>query len=1014
MKTTPCAFAALLLTFPVGAQLLTDTLLADIHTGAAIPDGSFSGAFASDGDTVWFRGVDAASGEGFRVWATDGSTAGTEQLTTLALDVHEAVFADDGDLYMLADELGFGVALWSSDGTAAGTQQVHAPEDWTVEPYDLTAFDGKLWFLAGTAATGVEVWSSDPVSGATALAFEFLPGPASGGGDLFASDDNLFLASGSVLLAGDGTAASLTNVATFSFPGPGSFDHVAAFGDTAVFNIGGFNESAGWWASDGTAAGTLRVSESFNDFWAVAADGKVYFTAGEASVPRLWETDGSLAGTLPVDDATSSGGQRVSFLHAGRADGDALWFGGFVAGAGFEPCHTTGAAAGSTLLADARPGGGSSDPSDFVLFGGDVFFRADDGTHGREIWTHDPAGGTTELLVDLTPGPTASFTGTTETLTSGAHGVVFGSHFPGAGLEPGVTDGVTTGLLLNLAPDGLTAGSGPTGFARLGNQVLFAATDELHGTELWTSDGSAAGTQLVLDIDPSAPGISSFGSQPRHLVRFADKVVFFAGEPATGRELWISDGTTAGTQLLADLVPGPVSSEPLFSAPPVVLGNRLFVIAREVGGGLALYASNGTTAGTGKVMTTDPAGFLAEFVQLEVVGERLVFNANLVGGLQLWTSDGTFAGSEPLTDLPSSTFFNIGVNVADDVAYFTTVDGSDHTLWKTDGTPAGTTAAFTSSGGFLGGPVIRGTFGDRVIFTAEAPGLGVEPWISDGTPAGTFVLGDVQPGPADSRALEFTASGDTVYFAVESPVGSSHFQQVWSTDGSADSAALVVELPSPVAGAGVGDFWAPGDNGELVFSNVDANGEEWWITDGTAAGTQALTDMAPGAAFARPRPGILVADTLLFSADDGDNGVELHALPFESTQSYAVTSLGHGCAGALGAPALTLGGGAPDVGQPFVLHVDDTQPGATVFWLLGFGFGSHAPLGVCAFELAAPTILISTPADGTGHAELPLSVPGNPALEGLVVDFQSFASEPGGPFLNLGSLTNVLEIVIGG
>ncbi|MFT7464392.1 MAG: hypothetical protein ACI9EF_002748 [Pseudohongiellaceae bacterium] len=128
------------------------------------------------------------------------------------------------------------------------------------------------------------------------------------------------------------------------------------------------------------------IHESFNDFWAVAAASKVYFTAGEASVPRLWETDGSVSGTLPVDDATSSGGQRVSFQFPGLALGDEFFFGGFVNGGGFEPARTLGAASASPLIFDVNGGGASSDPSDFVAFDGDVYLRANDGVNGREIW----------------------------------------------------------------------------------------------------------------------------------------------------------------------------------------------------------------------------------------------------------------------------------------------------------------------------------------------------------------------------------------------------------------------------------------------------------------------------------------------------------------------------------------------------------------------------------------------------------------------------------------------------
>src|SRR3954451_11001544 len=45
-------------------------------------------------------------------------------------------------------------------------------------------------------------------------------------------------------------------------------------------------------------------------------------------------------------------------------------------------------------------------------------------------------------------------------------------------------------------------GSNPTGFTAVGATTFFLATDRAHGTELYTTDGSAEGTRLVKDINP--------------------------------------------------------------------------------------------------------------------------------------------------------------------------------------------------------------------------------------------------------------------------------------------------------------------------------------------------------------------------------------------------------------------------------------------------------------------------------------------------------------------------------
>ena len=80
---------------------------------------------------------------------------------------------------------------------------------------------------------------------------------------------------------------------------------------------------------------------------------------------------------------------------------------------------------------------------------------------------------------------------------------------------------------------------------------LFQAFDPAHGRELWITDGTAGGTQLVKDINPGTNGSSSQG-----FTALGNELVFEAFNATNGFELWVTDGTTAGTQLLKDINPG--------------------------------------------------------------------------------------------------------------------------------------------------------------------------------------------------------------------------------------------------------------------------------------------------------------------------------------------------------------------------------------------------------------------------------------------------------------------------
>src|SRR5262245_59560409 len=103
--------------------------------------------------------------------------------------------------------------------------------------------------------------------------------------------------------------------------------------------------------------------------------------------------------------------------------------------------------------------------------------------------------------------------------------------------------------------------SKPTELCALGTLLLFSATSP-NGVELWRSDGTAAGT-FELDLNPG-----SAGSSPASLTALGSAVLFAATDPGVGRELWSSTGSGPGTRVLSDVYPSPASS----SSPSDLLG----------------------------------------------------------------------------------------------------------------------------------------------------------------------------------------------------------------------------------------------------------------------------------------------------------------------------------------------------------------------------------------------------------------------------------------------------------
>src|SRR5262249_46178048 len=88
----------------------------------------------------------------------------------------------------------------------------------------------------------------------------------------------------------------------------------------------------------------------------------------------------------------------------------------------------------------------------------------------------------------------------------------------------------------------------PPGLERLENGLLaFTATDPTHGAEPWLSDGTEAGTFLLMDIYPGGHSSRSRVTPSRWREGY---LYFGAAGGVHGEDLWRTDGTEAGTSLV--------------------------------------------------------------------------------------------------------------------------------------------------------------------------------------------------------------------------------------------------------------------------------------------------------------------------------------------------------------------------------------------------------------------------------------------------------------------------------
>lgn len=399
----------------------------------------------------------------------------------------------------------------------------------------------------------------------------------------------------------------------------------------------------------------------------------------------------------------------------------------------------------------------------------------------------------------------------------------------------------------------------------------------------------------------------TFGTEPfpRALKASGDLVFFAAFDPGTGWEMWRSDGTAAGTFMVKDINPGSgdgVALEPWAAD----LDGTLMFAANDGSHGIELWKSDGTEAGT--VMVKDinmngdsyPSFFIAQ-------GGFVLFSAVDENGSALWRSAGdasntgiVFADFSPVGSLPI---------LMQDVAYYNAYnnDAGGYALFKASASLDFAEAVFPPS---AGGP--NGCYGliaadTLVYFIASSGDSGTEPWGTDGYPWATIPI-DVRPGDVSSYpstllaindvlylgandgtngpglyrrrpgyAVEFLSSvrpmyatgqlphymtslnGDPIYFGSDPATGVELFRY----DVLNDTVNLVMDINPGVLDGVNGTSDIVVYNGRLYFlGHANGTGNELWTSDGTAAGTHIVQDMNVGGSDFDPIEVTRVGSTL--------------------------------------------------------------------------------------------------------------------------------------------------------
>lgn len=188
-------------------------------------------------------------------------------------------------------------------------------------------------------------------------------------------------------------------------------------------------------------------------------------------------------------------------------------------------------------------------------------------------------------------------------------------------------------------------------------------------------------------------------------------------------------------------------------------------------------------------------------------------------------------------------------------------------LWTSDGTTAGTSLVEDIRSGTASSLINNITaVGNSVFFNADDGSTRREPWTSDGTPAGTFLLNDIVPGSDSSSAQDFTELNGQLYFSATDP---SLGREIWTSDGTPVGTTILLDI---VSGA---DSSFPSGLVRYDFrASDDVNGSELWSSDGTAGGTALFQDIHPGVASSKISELTSTGGALAFAANDGVTGEE--------------------------------------------------------------------------------------------------------------------------------------------
>ncbi len=812
--------------------------------------GQYPTGQATMGGNVYFWGKSCQTC-GYSLYKSNGTAAGTQEIRSFNADGDRTfqLIASNNKVFFKIDW-----HLYATDGTTAGTVELSTDAtrfsvDWTISNNFLYYFENKNGQFQLTKSDGTLAGTTTVYQFGNSIPF----GLFNFNGTLLFKVDNINL------WKSDGT-----NAGTSSIAGTNGFDNPVNVNGTVFFNVG-----TQLWKTQGTlvTTGTVTTLSNFPSNL-VNLSGTLYFMNGTA----LWKSDGTAAGTVLVRNF-GTGADNFKIIT------NQMFFFGNDGTTGYELWRSDGTNAGTFLVKDINIGTGTGlvNLSDVVIPPSNsvFYFIANDGTMGNELWRSDGTNAGTYSVKDIYAG-TASGTSFYSILGVVNSTLLFTADDGTTGNQLFKTDGTAanTSLLKTIAPSISSSFDFLYYIPKIvqldATNLIVIPKDDSDTTALWKTDGTNANTLKIKKIQLDNFYIGDYG-------RLNNKLYFSGGNFSSSSgnyDLWVTDGSTSGTQLLTNLRPSGSSSPSQF----YTFNGLVYMEAWNTATLRSVYRTDGTVAGTIKLLDNYS------------IGDYVEYNGNLYfknTEKNLMRTDGTVANTVAVTNLSinTSTRGSSELAVANNLIFFTSYGGNGIELYKSDGTIAGTGLVKDINAGVAhASPQGFAVLNNNLYFLAfDGTNYGL--WKSDGTNAGTVLIKTLGNKVNVTYYFQLKNVNNILYFDYNDGTNG---HELWKSDGTNSGTVLVKDI-NPNGSSGSRSF--TDCNGKLYFTaNNNANGLELWTSDGTAAGTNMLYDVNPGVAGSFPQSITYFNNYIYFFAFSATKGYELWRIDPNTLETIATNS----------------------------------------------------------------------------------------------------------------------------